>query len=83
MVVNVVILISAFSCMLDVARVNAMTVSNINKELAPSEAKADESFTEGWKLALALIKPHMAHHLDNPSKLTDSLRRSMMHFLAR
>ena len=69
--------------MLDVAHVNAMTVSYVNKGLAPSEAKADESFTEGWELAMALIKPHMAHRLDNASKPPDSLRKSMMHFLKR
>ena len=40
-VVNVIVLISALSYMLDVARVNAMTASYINKGLAPSEAKAD------------------------------------------
>ena len=69
--------------MLDVARVNAMTVSYINKELSPSEAKADESFTERWELAIAPILPHMVHRLDNASNLSDSLERSMMHFLVR
>ena len=50
-------LVSALSYILDVARVNAMTVSYINKRLVPSKAKADESFTDGWELAMALIKP--------------------------
>ena len=69
--------------MLDAALVNAMTVSYINKGLAPSDAKADESFTEEWKLAMAPIKPHMAHCLDNPSKLSDYSQKSMMHFLGK
>ena len=30
---------------------------------------------------MALIKPHMAHGLDNALKLTDYLRKSMMYFL--
>ena len=69
--------------MLDVARVNAMTVSYINKGLVVTKAKADESFSEGWELAMALIKPHMAHRLDNTPYFTDYLRKSMMHFLGR
>ena len=60
--------------MLDVACVNVMTVSYINKGLAPLEAKADESFTEEWKLAMALILPHLVHRLENASKLTDTLQ---------
>ena len=82
-VVNVIILILALSYTLDVVRVNVMTVSFINKGLAPSEAKADKSFTGGWELAMALIKPHLVHCLDNASKLTDYLRKSIMHFLRR
>ena len=35
------------------------------------------------QLAMALIKLHMAHHLDNAPNLTDCLRKSMMHFLGR
>ena len=38
-IVNVIILISALSNILDVARVNVMTVSYISKGLTPSEAK--------------------------------------------
>ena len=49
--------------MLDVARVNAMTVRYINKGLAPSEPEADERFTKGWELAMALIKPLVVHRL--------------------
>ena len=45
-VANVIIFISALSCMLDVFRANPMTVSYTKKGLTPSEAKADESFTE-------------------------------------
>ena len=45
-VVNAIILICAHSFMLDVSRVNAITVSYINKESTLSEAKADEIFTE-------------------------------------
>ena len=69
--------------MLDVARVNAMTLSYINKVLRPSEAKADESFTEGWELAMTLIKSHIAHRLHIAPNLTECLRKSMMHFLRR
>ena len=81
--VNVSISISALSYMFDVARVNMMTVSYVNKGLTLSEAKPDESFTEEWKLAVALIKPRMVYRLNNNPNLTDCLRKSTMHFLGR
>ena len=81
--VNVIVLISAFSYMLDVARGNAKRVSYINKGLTPAEAKENESFPEGWELAMTLIKSHMAHRLNNAPNLTECLRKSMMYFLGR
>ena len=45
------------------------------------EAKADESFTAGWKLATALFKPHMTRHVYSTSSLTDCLQILMMAFL--
>ena len=83
-VVNVFILISALSYMLNVVCVNSMTVSYTNNGLRRSEAKEEDvSFTEEWELGVASIKPHMAHLLYNVPNLTDCLRKSMIDFLAR
>ena len=73
MVVNVIYLISAVFYMLNFARVNAMTVSYINKGLAFSKPKqASVLLRDGsrhW---------HRSSCLDNAPNLTNCLQKSMM-----
>lgn len=52
--------VAAFSYVLDVARVNATTLSILNHNGSP-KTHSNESFLVGWKLAMSLIIPQLHH----------------------
>ena len=59
---------SAFSYVLDTARINAQTIFSLNNDINPRKSNSLEF---GWQLAMSLVKPHiMRRKKETLSKLT-------------
>ena len=70
----------AFAYMLDIARINTMTISALNQEKSP-KSKPNKSFKFGWSLAMSLLTLHMQRHATNSNGLPKYIVKSMHEFL--
>ena len=71
--------IAAFSYVLDVACVNAATLSRMNNQNKPTQQS--KSFEFGWEIAMSLIRPQLQHrhtHCNGLQKYTQRASRDLL-----
>ena len=73
--------VCAFSYILDITRVNVVTLSRLNDSKSPKAHRNKFFFLFGWNLAMQLILPHLCHRHESSNHLRKCTQESIAELL--